>query len=75
MKKKNASGYEIRYSLKSSMSGAKKVKTTGGEKTVLGLKKGKTYYVQARMYQRESVSGRVSNGAWSKKLKVTVRKK
>ncbi len=74
-KEKTASGYEIRYSLKSSMSGAKKVKTTGGEKTVLGLKKGKTYYVQARMYQRESVSGRVSNGAWSKKLKVTVRKK
>lgn len=72
---KTASGYEIRYSLKSSMSGSKKVKVSGTEKTFSGLKKGKTYYVQVRMYQKESVNGKISYGAWSKKSQVKVKKK
>lgn len=70
-----ASGYEIRYSLKSSMGSAKKVKVSGTEKTVSGLKKGKKYYVQVRMYQKESVSGKKTYGAWSNKRSVTVKKK
>lgn len=74
-KKDGASGYEIRYSLKSSMSSSKKVKASGTEKTISGLKKGKKYYVQVRMYQKESVSGKNSYGAWSGKRTVTVKKK
>lgn len=70
-----ASGYEIRYSLKSSMSSSKKVKVSSTEKTISGLKKGKKYYVQVRMYQKESVSGKISYGAWSGKRSVTVKKK
>ncbi|MCM1258030.1 MAG: InlB B-repeat-containing protein [Roseburia sp.] len=70
-----ASGYEIRYSLKSSMRSAKKVKVSGTEKTISGLKKGKKYYVQVRMYQKESVSGKISYGAWSGKRSVAVKKK
>lgn len=74
-KDKTASGYEIRYSLKSSMSASKKVKISGTEKTVSGLKKGKKYYVQVRMYQKESVNGKISYGSWSKQKGVTVKKK
>lgn len=72
-KEKTASGYQIRYSSKPSMSGSKKMKTNSTEKTVTGLKKGKKYYLQVRMYQKESVSGKISYGAWSKTSQVTVK--
>ena len=56
------------------MDAAKKVKVSSREKTIPGLKKGQKYYVQVRMYQKESVSGRISYGAWSKKRSVTVKR-
>lgn len=53
-KKSDVSGYQIRYSLKSSMSGAKKVtvsKAGTTSKTIKKLKKKKKYYVQVRTYK------------------------
>ena len=50
-KDRKASGYEVRYSLKKSMAGAKTIYVKGGSKTKLtikGLKSGKKYYVQIR---------------------------
>ncbi|MCR5467925.1 MAG: InlB B-repeat-containing protein [Lachnospiraceae bacterium] len=72
---KNANGYQIRYSLKSSMKGAKTAKTANTEntKTITKLKSGKTYYVQVRMYVKDSVSGKVKYGSWSSKKKVKVK--
>ncbi|MDE6636189.1 MAG: hypothetical protein K2K09_06240, partial [Lachnospiraceae bacterium] len=52
-KVKGADGYVIRYSTKQNMKSAKKAKITNAKtikKTIKGLKKGKTYYVQARSY-------------------------
>lgn len=72
---KNASGYEIRYSTKSSMASFQKVKVTDTVKTISKLKKGRKYYVQVRMYQKESVSGKIYYGTWSSKKTVNVRKK
>ncbi len=71
---KTASGYQIRYARKASMQSAKTVKTDLPAKRIGGLKKGKTYYVQARMYQKESVSGKISYGAWSKTSKIKIKK-
>ena len=50
-KDRKASGYEVRYSLKKNMAGAKTIYVKGGSKTKLtirGLKSGKKYYVQIR---------------------------
>ena len=50
-KDRKASSYEVRYSLKKSMAGAKTIYVKGGSKTKLtikGLKSGKKYYVQIR---------------------------
>ncbi|MGN0708642.1 MAG: hypothetical protein ACI4LM_00200, partial [Anaerovoracaceae bacterium] len=44
----NATKYQIRYSTKRSMKGAKTVTTTKTVKTIRRLKKGKKYYFQAR---------------------------
>lgn len=71
---KTASGYEIRYSLKANMASAKRVKISENAADISKLKKGKTYYIQARMFQKESVSGKKSYGAWSKAKKVKVKK-
>ena len=49
-----ASGYQVRYSTKSSMSGAKTVtvkKYKTSSKTISRLKKKKKYYVQIRTYK------------------------
>lgn len=71
---KTASGYEIRYSLKSNMSSAKKKKTEENSLDIKKLKKGKTYYVQVRMFQKESVSGKKTYGPWSKSKTVKIKK-
>lgn len=74
-KMKTANGYQIRYSLKKNMSGAKKKGITENTSTIKNLKKGKTYYVQVRMYQRDSVSGKKKYGAWSSVKQVKIKKK
>lgn len=61
-----ASGYQIRYSTRKSMSSAKKKNVSESISTINKLKKGKTYYVQVRMYQKESVTGKITYGPWSK---------
>lgn len=72
---KTANGYQIRYSLKKNMSGAKKKRITENTSTIKNLKKGKTYYVQVRMYQKDSVSGKKKYGAWSNVKQVKIKKK
>ena len=64
-------GYQIRYSLKSSMKNAK-IRTIKDVKTlskkVTKLKSGKTYYVQVRTYK--AIKGKNYVSTWSKKIKV-----
>lgn len=62
----SASGYVIRYSLNKNMKSAKKktISKTAGK--ISKLKKKKTYYVQVRMYQKDSATGKKKYGAWSK---------
>ena len=70
-KKSGVAGYQVRYSLKSSMKGAKTVtvksaKTTS--KKVKKLKKKKKYYVQVRTYK--VVNGKTYWSGWSAKKSV-----
>lgn len=71
----NVTGYQIRYSLKSSMGSAKTVtvgtKPSAVKKTVKKLKGGRKYYVQARAYK--TVSGKKYYSAWSAKKSVKTR--
>lgn len=69
-----ATGYQIRYSLNKNMKSARKKETAENTCTIKNLKKGKTYYVQARIYQKESVSGKKKYGKWSKAKTVKIRK-
>lgn len=69
-----ASGYQVRYSSSKNMSSAKKKEVTENTCTINKLKKGKTYYVQVRIYQKESVSGKKKYGAWSKTKSVKIKK-
>jgi len=72
--KKSVTGYEIQYSLKSNMSGAKTVKITSYKtvsKTVKNLKAKKKYYVQIRSY--ETVAGTKYYSSWSTKKTVTTK--
>ena len=69
-----ASGYQIRYSTKKNMSGAKRKNVSETSCSINKLVKGKTYYVQVRMYQKESVSGKTYYGAWSKAKTVKIKK-
>ena len=70
-----ATGYQIRYSLKSSMKSAKKVNVKAGAKSktklsvkVKSLKAKTTYYVQVRAYTKDGTKTIYSD--WSKKKKV-----
>ena len=59
-------GYQIRYSTKSDMSGAKTAtvsKTGTVSKTIKKLKKGKKYYVQVRTYK--TIDGKKCASSWS----------
>lgn len=71
---KTASGYQIRYAANKNMSGAKRKEISETSCTIKKLSKGKTYYVQVRMYQKESVSGKKSYGPWSKAKTVKIKK-
>lgn len=65
-KNAKASGYQIRYSLYSSMSGAKVVTASGytsTSKTITGLTKGKKYYISVRSYKK--VGTKVYYSSWS----------
>ena len=68
-------GYQIRYSLKSSMASAKTVKVKGYIKTskkITKLKPKKKYYVQVRTYK--TVCGKTYYSPWSAKKAVITRK-
>ena len=68
-------GYQVRYSLKLSMAGAKIKTVKGYAKTsvkVKGLKAKKKYYVQVRTYK--TVNGVKYYSAWSGKKAVTTKK-
>lgn len=69
-----ASGYQIRYSLKKNMSSSKKKTVTDTSIDIQKLKKGKKYYVQVRMFQKESVSGKKNYGKWSKIKTIKIKK-
>ncbi|MBQ0018782.1 MAG: hypothetical protein KBS63_06250 [Clostridiales bacterium] len=69
--KKSYTGYQIRYSLKSSMSSAKTVTVTTPSTTYKSIKKlkaRKRYYVQVRTYK--TVSGNKYYSLWSSKKSV-----
>ena len=71
----NATGYEIKYSLKSSMASAKTVKVTSyktASKTIQKLQAKKKYYVQMRVYKK--VGKKTFYSAWSAKKSVTTKK-
>ena len=71
--KKNFTKYQIRYSTKKSMAGAKKktVKKTASKVTIKKLKAKKTYYVQIRTYK--TVNGVKYYSKWSTAKKVKTR--
>lgn len=72
-KNSKASGYQIRYSLKSSFSGAKTVTVKSGKTTtkkLTGLKRGKRYYITVRAYK--TVKGKKYYSCWSGKISVKV---
>ena len=72
-KNSKASGYQIRYSLKSSFSGAKTVTVKSGKtmtKKLTGLKRGKRYYITVRAYK--TVKGKKYYSSWSKKIRYGV---
>lgn len=64
-------GYQIRYSTKKNMSGARKVTVKGynkASKVIKGLKARKVYYVQVRTFAK--MGGKNHYSAWSKKKKI-----
>ncbi len=69
--RKKFDGYQIRYSLKSSMAGSKYVKAakTSKYKKISKLKKNKKYYVQVRTFTIKD--GKTYYSKWSAKKKVT----
>ena len=75
-----ATGYQIRYSLKSSMTGAKVIKMAGSRsiaKNITGLTKGKKYYVKVRAYKNytDELGQKVkAYGKWSSVVSKTTKK-
>ncbi len=67
-----AEGYQIRYSTKSSMKGAKKRFVSSNIYSIKGLKK-KKYYIQVRAYIVDEDGDKVYS-AWSSKKSVQVKK-
>ena len=68
VKKAKVCAYQVRYSLKKSMAGAKKSKTVKGKSvTLTKLKSGKRYYVQVR-YQVK-VNGKKCWTGWGKAVR------
>lgn len=73
-KRAGATKYQIRYSAKSNMSGAKTVDVSAksASKKVKGLKAKKMYWVQARAVQK--IGGKTYCSSWSKKQSVKTKK-
>nr|MCR5797828.1 InlB B-repeat-containing protein [Eubacterium sp.] len=71
-KTKNAIGYEIMYSLNSSMSSTKTVQTDKLAKTIKGVSAKTKYYLQIRAYTEDSKGNKVY-GKWSKKVSLTTK--
>lgn len=67
-----AAGYEIRYSLKKNMAGAKVVKTKGASAAVAKLTKNKRYYISVRSYK--TVNKVTYYSAWSTSKNIVVKK-
>lgn len=69
----NATGYQIKYSLKKNMKKAKTKYLASNKKTltIKKLKSGKKYYIRVRAYQ--TINGKKYYGNWSKVIKKTVR--
>ena len=65
-----AKGYQVRYSLKKNMKGAKTKTVKATKATIKSLKRGKTYYVQVRAYKTSG--GKKHYGSWSAKKKIKV---
>ncbi len=68
-------GYQVRYSLKKSMKGAKKLTVKGAKKAsakVSKLKGNKKYYVQVRTYKK--VGKKTYYSPWSKAKTVKTKK-
>lgn len=69
-------GYQIAYSTSKSFASDKTNRKSAGvftdSKTISGLKKGKTYYVRVRAYQK--VDGEKFYGAWSNVKKIKTKK-
>lgn len=68
-----ADGYQIQYSVKSNMNGAKSVTTSSRSYTAKGLKLKKSYYVRARAYKNDS-TGKKVYGDWSNTAKIKITK-
>ncbi len=67
-----AAGYQIKYSLKKNMKSAKTKTIAKTSVNLTKLKKGKTYYIQARAFSE--YNGTKYYSKWSAKKKVTVKK-
>lgn len=74
LKKKvsGATGYQVAYSVKSSMKGQKVKSFKGTSVTVKGLKKKKTYYFRVRAYTKKN--GKTVYGNWSSKKSIKIKK-
>ena len=70
--KVNCDGYEIQYSLKKIFQGKKIIKKCSKTAIISKLKKGKTYYVRARIYK--NISGIECYGKWSAVKKIKLKK-
>ncbi len=69
-----AKGYEVRYSTKSSLKGAKTIKSKSNSNiTIKNLKKNSKYYIQVRAYKYDS-NGKKVVGKWSSSKTVTIKK-
>lgn len=67
-----AAGYEIRYSLKKNMAGAKVVKTKRASAAIAKLTKNKRYYISVRSYK--TVNKVTYYSAWSTSKNIVVKK-
>ena len=68
-----ADGYELVYSTDAKFKSAKKVSISSTTKTLSKLKKGKTYYVKARVYKKDS-NGTKIYGKYSSVKKIKIKK-
>ncbi len=68
-----AGGYELVYSTDPKFKSAKKVSISSTTKTLSKLKKGKTYYVKARAYKKDS-NGTKIYGKYSSVKKIKIKK-